>query len=244
MTDQIELDSDFYECSLQLFPWAKGTDLLEDILEQIDIQVTTLRQLHQWKRAYLLFPKPTLSSSYVFVFWVDSSIVDAVLRLTGVQGGFKINQNNIKLPDSSTYKGKKQNPRPRRILLDIGYNDPSLIKALTQLGLEVELVWRHAADLMNYEIIEICTAQYIDVLVSTNGQLLTPPEEWLTYLMPHRTRLFFPPPQLLKDPKVLAQAIYDRAFTIRKRKRANSNQLQTEFFRTLELKSSEEIQSK
>jgi hypothetical protein len=101
--------------------------------------------------------------------------------------------------------------------LDIGCDDPDLIKTLTRLGLEVELVWRHAADLLNYEIIEICTAQYIDILVSTNSQLLTPPEEWLTYLMPHRTRLFFPTPHLLQDSRALAQAIYERAFTRLKR---------------------------
>jgi hypothetical protein len=241
MTDEIESNSEFYECSLQLFQWSKGTDLLKDIIEQVEIQVATLHQLYQWKRDYLLLPKPTLSASHTFVFWVHSSIVDNALGLPGVRGGFNISQIDPKTPDSSTYKGKKQTPRPRRVLLDIGCDDPTLINALTKLGLEVELVWRHAADLLNYEIIEVCTAQYIDVLVSTNRRLLTPLEEWLTYLMPHRTRLFFPPPQLLKDPTVLAQTIYDRAFTIRKRKRANSGQLQNDFFRTLERKSSEEI---
>lgn len=43
-------------------------------------------------------------------------------------------------------------------------------------------------------------------------------KEWLTYLMLHRTRLFFPPPQWLQDPKVLAQTIYERTFTRLKRK--------------------------
>ncbi len=86
--------------------------------------------------------------------------------------------------------------------------------------MEVELVWRHAADLLNYEIIEICTDQYIDILVSTNSQLLTPPEKWLTYLMPHRTRLYFPPPQLLQDSKALAQTIYEHTWTRLKRKQA------------------------
>ncbi len=218
MNDELELFSDFYECSLQLVPWAKGTDLLEDILKQIEAQVATLYQLLQWKRNYLLFSKPTLSTDRTFVFWVHSSVVDSALLLTGVKGGFKITQKKPNLPDSSTYKGKKQNPRPRRVLLDIGCDDPALIKALTRLGLEVELVWRHAADLLNYEIIEICTDQYLDILVSTNSQLLTPPEEWLTYLMPHRTRLFFPPSQLLQDPETLAQTIYERAFTQLKRK--------------------------
>ncbi len=73
---------------------------------------------------------------------------------------------------------------------------------------------------------------------------MNPVEEWLKYLMPHRTRLFFPSQKLLETPKVFAQDIYDRAFTIRKRKRANSDQLQHEFFRTLERKSLEEIRQK
>ncbi len=38
--------------------------------------------------------------------------------------------------------------------------------------------------------------------------------------MPQRTRLFFPSPQLLYDPKVLAQTIYERTFTRLKRKQA------------------------
>lgn len=220
MNDELEFFSDFYECSLQLVPTSKGTDLLEDIFEQIEVQVKTIYQLLHWKRNHLLFPKPTLSTDQIFVFWVHSSVLDSALLLIGVRGGFKVTHKEPKSLDSSTYKGKKQTPRPRRVLLDIGCDDPALIKALTQLGLEVELVWRHAADLLNYEIIEICTAQYIDILVSTNSQLLTPPEEWLTYLMPHRTRLFFPPPQLLHDPTVLAQTIYERTFTRLKRKQA------------------------
>jgi hypothetical protein len=211
---------------------SKGTDLIEDIFKQSEAQIKSVYQLLHWKRNYLLFPKPTLSTDQIFVFWVHSSVVGSALLLTGVRGGFKVNQKKPKMPDSSTYKGKKQNPRPRRILLDIGCDDPALVKALTQLGLEVELVWRHAADLLNYEIVEICTEQYIDILVSTNGQLLTPPEEWLTYLMPHRTRLFFPPPQLLKNPTNLAQTICKRAFTQLKRKQTNnvnSHHLQSQF---------------
>ena len=236
MKDELEYFSAFYECSFQLVPVTKGTDLLENIFKQIEAQLKSLYQLLYWKRDYLLFPKPTLSTDQIFVFWVHSSVVNSALLLVGVQGGFKVTQKTPKLPDSSTYKGKKQNPRPRRVLLDIGCDDPALIKVLTQLGLEVELVWRHAADLLNYEIIEICTNQYIDILVSTNGELLTPPEEWLTYLMPHRTRLFFPPPHLLKDPETLAQTIYKRAFTQLKRKQptnVNSHHLQRESVKEL-----------
>ena len=115
MKDELKLFSDFYECSFQLVPVSKGTGLLEDIFKQIETQVSTLGQLLQWKRNHLLLPKPTLSTAQIFVFWVHFSIVDSVLLLTGVQGGFKISRIPPKLPDSSTYKGKKQNPRPRRV---------------------------------------------------------------------------------------------------------------------------------
>jgi len=60
--------------------------------------------------------------------------VDAALQLTGVQGGFKVSEISPKLFDSSSYKAKKQNPRPRRVLLDIGIDDSPLIQALTQLS--------------------------------------------------------------------------------------------------------------
>ncbi len=241
MNDEIGTNFDFYEFSIPLVPWAKGTDLLSDILKQVESQLTTLRQLHQWKLKHLLLTKPTLSTSQTFVFWVRSSIRDSTNCLAGVRGGLPISQIDVKLPDSSTYKGKKQNPRPRRILLDIGCDNPALIEALTQLGLEVELVWRQASDLLNYEIIEICTSQYIDMLVSTNGRLLTPPEEWLTYLMPQRTRLFFPPQELLESPKALAQAIHSRAYIKQTRKHSNSSQLQHESREIITRSPSDEI---
>ncbi len=228
MSDEIKVNFDFYEFSIPLVPWAKGTDLLNEIVKQVESQATTLHQLHQWKLKHLLLPKPTLSSSQTFVFWVHSSIRDSTKCLAGVRGGFPISDIDVRPPDSSTYKGKKQNPRPRRVLLDISCDDPDLIKALKQLGLEVELVWRHASDLLNYEVIEICTSQYIDMLVSTNGRLLTPPEEWLTYLMPQRTRLFFSPQELLESPKALAQAIHSRVYTKQTHKQSNSPLLQHE----------------
>ncbi len=168
---------------------------------------------------------------------------DEILKEQDECGGLPISEIGIRPPDSSAYKGKKQNPRPRRILLDIGCDDPALIKVLTQLGLEVELVWRQASDLLNYEIIEICTSQYIDMLVSTNGRLLTPPEEWLTYLMPQRTRLFFPPQELLESPKALAQAIHTRTYTKQTRKRSNSTQLQHESRKIITNSPSDEIHS-
>ncbi len=243
MSNEIRTNFDFYEFSIPLVPWTKGTDLLSNILKQAESQATTLHQLHQWKLKHLLLSKPTLSTSQTFVFWVHSSILDSTQCLAGVRGGLPVSQIGVRPPDSSTYKGKKQNPRPRRVLLDIGCDDPTLIKSLKQLGLEVELVWRHASDLLNYEIIEICTSQYIDILVSTNGRLLTPPEEWLTYLMPQRTRLFFPPPKLLKSPEGLAQAIHNRAHTRQTRKQANSTQSQHESQKIITRNPSDEIQT-
>ncbi|MFW9906838.1 MAG: hypothetical protein ACFFFH_21215 [Candidatus Thorarchaeota archaeon] len=137
-------------------------------------------------------------------------------------------QKKTKLRGFSTYKGKKQTPRPRCVLLDFGCDDPTLIYQLKKSGSKVERVWHHAADPLNYEIIEICTTQYIDILVSTNRKLLTPPEEWLTYLLPHHTSLFFPPPQLLQAPEVLPHNIYNHSFTRfqRKNKQLYSHQLQ------------------
>jgi hypothetical protein len=158
MSDEISPNFDFYEFSIPLVPWTKGTDLLNEIVKQVESQATTLRQLHQWKLNHLLLTKPTLSTPQTFVLWVHSSILVSIQCLAGVRGGLLVSQIDVKPPDSSTYKGKKQNPRPRRILLDIGCDNPALIKALTQLGLEVELVWRQASDLLNYEIIEICTS--------------------------------------------------------------------------------------
>ncbi len=114
MNDKLESYSDFYECSLQLVPWTKGTDLLGNTFKQVKAQAMTLCQLLHWKHNYLLFPKPTLITAQTFVFWIHTFILDSALRLTGVQGGFKVAQKKPLLPDSSTYKGKK-----RRVLKKI-----------------------------------------------------------------------------------------------------------------------------
>ncbi len=58
-------------------------------------------------------------------------------------------------------------------------------------------------------------------MMSTNERLLTPPEEWLKYLMPHRTRLCITPRHLLEDPKSLAHSIYSQTYTKRKFKTLN-----------------------
>ena len=67
-------------------------------------QVKSLYQLLYWKRNYLLFPKPTLSTDQIFVFWVHSSVVDSALLLTGVQGGFKVAQIHSKMGLSAVEK--------------------------------------------------------------------------------------------------------------------------------------------
>lgn len=207
---------EFFECSFPLTQWACGTDLMSDILAQVEACVSSIKQLSHWKSEFLLYPKPTLSSKQILVFWVHKSIIDAALHLPGVRGGFSVFKKPVSLPDSSTYGGKKQSPRPRRVLLDIGVDTSELIRHLHQLGLEVEQVWTHAADLLHYEIIELCTSQFIDLLVTTNPRLLMPPEEWLDYLMPHRTRIIVIPETSLNSTELLAKDIHQRAYKKRK----------------------------
>ena len=116
-------------------------------------------------------------------------------------------------------------------MLDSNCDFPALISQLKKLGLEVARLWDYTDDLVNYEVIQICTSQYIDLLVTTNDRLLMPPEEWIEYLMPHRTRLFFPPKTCLANPKVLAREIYNRAYAKRKFKTKNrllNNKIQEE----------------
>lgn len=209
-------DSDYFESSFVLSHWVRGTDIMAEIIDQIECRVVTLHKMLYWKNKHLIIPKPSLSSSDIFTFWVHETIIDEVLHLPGVRGGFRIKCRSTSLPDSSTYKGKKQSPRPRRILLDIGSDTPRLIQQVSQKGLEVELLWTHVADLLHYEIVELCTSQYIDLLVTTNSRLLMPPEEWLEFLIPHRTRIIVVPEEKLESPKELAQLIYRFAHSKRK----------------------------
>lgn len=211
----------FFECQLSLIDWVHGTYALRDMVTVFTQLTNMFQQLYQWQSQGLIFPKPTLSSRYTFVFWVHNSIIDLVLKFSNIRGGFSVQSKDTSLPDSSTYRGKKQDPRPRRVLLDVGIDSPKLVAELKSLGLEIECLWPHVADLLHYEIIELCTAQYIDLMVTTNERLLTPPEEWLQYLMPHRTRLCITPRYLLEDPKSLAHSIYSRTYTKRKFKAPN-----------------------
>jgi len=211
----------FFECQLPLIDWVHGTYPLSDMAIIFTQLSNMFQQLHQWKSQGLIFPKPTLSSRYTFVFWTHGSIIDSILEFSGIRGGYRVQSRSDSLPNSSTFRGKKQNPRPRRVLLDVGIDSPEFIAELKYLGLEIECLWPHVADLLHYEIIELCTAQYIDLMVTTNERLLTPSEEWLQYLMPHRTRLCITPRHLLEDPIGLAHSIYSRTYTKRKLKTRN-----------------------
>ncbi|PWI48456.1 hypothetical protein CEE45_06905 [Candidatus Heimdallarchaeota archaeon B3_Heim] len=205
-------NSSFYECQFQLNDWILGYYSLNEMISIVTQNLSILQQIHSWKNQGLLFSKPTRSLRHTFVFWVDHSIINAVLAIKSIRGGILVSTIKNKIPDSSIYKGKKANPRPRRVLLDIGCDSPSLIRHLEHLGLEGVRLWDYVADLLHYEIIDLCRAQFIDLLVSTNERLLMPAEEWLTYLMPHRTRLFIVPQDLKTNHKYLAPTIQQKAF--------------------------------
>ena len=216
--------SEFYECAFILSPWGLGTDLLGDLIATIRVHTQTLEQLHQWKRRGFLFAKPSLSTPNIFVFWIHESKVNEALILPGVRRGFCVPYNPESFPESSRSKDLKQSSSSPRVLLDIGCDSPKIIQQLTWLGLEVELVWNYLADLIHHELIELCTSQSFDLLVTPNERLLTPPEEWLNYLMPRRTQLFIPPQGLAQSPKKLAQAIFHRATAQHSQKTSSSKQ--------------------
>jgi len=191
---------------------------MEAIISQ---NLNIFHQLIRWKNSGLIFPKPTLSLKYTFLFWVHKSIIDSILSMNNIHGGFPVQEMENRLPDSSSYKGKKRSPRPRRVLLDIGCESSALIDRLKQLGLEVVRLWDYAADLLHYEIIELCTAQYIDLFVTTNEKIMLPHEEWLDYLMPHRTRMLIIPQKKLDFPKDIAGSIHHYSHVKRKFKTKN-----------------------
>jgi hypothetical protein len=216
-----DIYSRYFEYSFVLTNWVSGTDLMNEFLSTIESRVSSLRKIHYWKKKNVILPKPTLSSAEIFTFWAHETIIDRVLKLPGVRGGFRVKKDITSLPDSSTYKGKKQSPRPRRVLLDVGSDTQSVIQYLKKFGLEVEQLWTHVMDLIHYEIIEICTSQYIDILVTTNPRLLMPPEEWIDYFLPHRTRIIVVPEEIKKTPAEFANSIFKHAHSKRKFKTQN-----------------------
>ncbi|MHA1946157.1 MAG: hypothetical protein ACXAC6_09335 [Candidatus Hodarchaeales archaeon] len=86
-------------------------------------------------------------------------------------------------------------------------------------------IWDYIADLIQYELIDVCKSNYVDLIVTTNDRLLTSAEEWVQYLLPHRTRLFIVPKELLTDYDYLASLINQRAFEKRKYKIRSKNSL-------------------
>ena len=219
MNDDPSFWSEFYECAFILSPWGLGTDLLGDLIATIRAHTDSLAQLHHWKRRGLLFAKPSLSTPNIFVFWIHESVVNKALLLPGVRRGFRVTKKPNELSESSRASGEKSSPR---VLLDLGCDTPRIIQELTWMGLEVEVVWQYLADLIHHELVDLCTSQSFDLLVTTNERLMMPPEEWLDYLMPRRTQLFVPPPSLLQTPKNLASAIYQRAMAHRPQQEGSS----------------------
>ena len=212
----------FYECSLPLTYWVRGTDILEEIVTQVNHYVNSLHQLYQFKERKLLIPKPTFSSQKTLIFWVHESIVNDALKLHGVRGGFQVRKSESSFRDG--YESNKQSLSSPRILLDFGCDSLPLVNHLEKLGLEVVCLWESVADLYHYEIIELCSDQSIDLLVSTNERLFTPSEEWLDYLMPHRTRLYITSRNKVKRPKNLAREVYRRVYAKWKFKTCNLHQ--------------------
>jgi hypothetical protein len=104
------LNSDYFECSFVLTHWVRGTDIIVKIIDQIERRVATLHQIFHWKNDHLIIPKPSLSSPDIFTFRAHKSIIDEVLHLPGIRGGFRVDCQSTSLPDSSTYKGKKAIP--------------------------------------------------------------------------------------------------------------------------------------
>ena len=124
------------------------------------------------------------------------------------------------------YKRENQSLRPPRILLDYGCDSPSLVTHLESFGLEVVCLWEHVADLYHHEIIELCSDQRFDLFVSVNERLFTPSEEWVNYLMPHRTKFFLVPRRKLRSTKNLVHEISQRIHAKQKSKDYSPRQKQ------------------
>jgi hypothetical protein len=197
----------FFEAHFPLTGWISGIKLLQESFPVFQSRFATFAQLFHWMQQGRIIPKPTLSTARTFTFWFPATLWGSVMALPGIYGGSPVN-----LSPSWPHTL----PRPKRVLLDIGVDNPSLITQLKQAGLEIVWAWDYLNDLIQYELIEVCSAQYIDLIVTTNERLLTSSEDWLSYLLPHRTRLFIIPPEaVLQNPHTLAEAIVTRAQTKR-----------------------------
>ena len=200
----------FYECSFPLSLWARGTDLLSEIITQIDQYHATLHQLYQWKQNKLVLPRYALSTTNNFVFWAHESIIKEVLQLHGIRGGFRVVQSTSQPSSLPNSRKKKQAPRSQRVLLDLDCDSSELIHSLKSLGVEVVCFWNHLADIYHYELIELCATQNFDILVTKNDRLFTPRGEWIELLFPRSTKLYVISQELLRDYKQLSIEIHRR----------------------------------
>jgi hypothetical protein len=212
--------SQFSEFYFPLNEWVKGTDLIADIHTNISERAETFSYLLKLKQQGLLLQKPTLSTNQTFTFWVNDSLHDTLSTLPGLYGGHKIVHNQEKLPLEGI--NIKKNTRPRLVLVDVNIDSKELTDELKCFQVESKRIWDYVSDIIQYELIEVCTTQYVDLIITTNDRLLTRSEEWLKYLLPHRTRLCIITKELLADPKKLAFSINQRAWMKKSRSKKTS----------------------
>ena len=214
--------SQFLEFHFPLREWVKGTELISEINANNSQRAKTFSLLLQWKKQGYLWPKPTLSTAEVFTFWINPALQDTVHHLPGLYGGHTINNPYGDSQTLTSNSREKITPRPRLVLLDFPLDTPDLTDKLKQYNLTFKRIWDYTADLIQYELIDACKSNYVDLIVTTNDRLLTSSEEWLQYLLPHRTRLCIVSKELLTDSKQLAFLINQRAWMKKSRSKKTS----------------------
>jgi len=190
-----------------LSEWFQHFDTVTDIQRGLKERAESFDILMQYKRKHLISVRYTLCTPRMFVFWAHQSLRDELLALYGVKGG-----NALTIPPK-----EKVPPRKRVVLLDFGVDSPELIKELSQYHLEVGRIWDYLKDLLQYELIEICKDNYIDLIVTSNERLFSSADEYLQLLFPKRTRLCYSAPVFNQEVKELARRINTRAYTPQKR---------------------------
>ncbi|MHA1226535.1 MAG: hypothetical protein ACTSPV_07310 [Candidatus Hodarchaeales archaeon] len=199
--------SNFLEYYFPLSEWFQHREIITDIQRALKERAESFDLLVQYKRQGFITVRYSLSTPQVFVFWAHRSLHDELMSINGVKGG-----NALTIPDK-----EKTSPRKRVVLLDFGVDSSELIKELSPYHLEVRRVWDYLRDLVQYELIEVCKRNYIDLLVTSNERLFSSADEYLQYLFPKRTRLCYSAPVLNQDLKELAARINTRAYTPQKR---------------------------
>ncbi|PWI47913.1 hypothetical protein CEE45_09060 [Candidatus Heimdallarchaeota archaeon B3_Heim] len=223
MKQKEEIQYRFFECSFPLSYWAKGTDDFKAVFTQISDYMSTLDQLNIWYNNNHLIPRPSLSNSTRLFFLVNELIVSNALQLKGVSGGDPVDFNSdlATKNQSSILRNEKCLPRPKRVLLDLNVDRPEILIPLKQKGIEIIQIWDLIADLVQYEIIETCINQYIDLIITSNTRLFTSSEEWINYLLPHRTRICYISEQYLANPSQLTELIIQSAHSKKRYKSPN-----------------------